>query len=484
MAGEAQGAASRAIAITSHAPSYDGQFGPAVHAIGAEAAARLDAIAGLLSTREEYLTAKSIAFEEADNAVVSGMASVPTMVIPNYFPFKFPQWLIDLLLFILAMVPGGDLIDILQQLGILLKGEDVDDLVLTLAVIGLLMDLGYIDPLPAEEGGNALAAVLKVLAKKIPNGPARDLIARTFREMLENPKEYGKLAKVLKDLITRTDVVTALATKHPDLFAKLLKGGPSAMEALLKHSDDVIVKYLDDLAAKGPKAQEFFEVLAKNPQALEVALRHGPDALDKLSQYGDDGIGLIARYQDDMLEFLVRTSDPAGDLALRTTRALEAAKQLRALGPSALDAAGPTQARALVGELAKDLVQGSGDRLVLGPWVDPKDWATQGGGFVEEALSNGGRYYEMPSAVFMELGGDVKLAQAVNKEIIMDQLQSGIKRIDYMGSGSYDYAFLPHTKSRWLELDTLYKNAASNGYTEVFAGADAYSTPMTSWVLP
>jgi hypothetical protein len=43
---------------------------------------------------------------------------------------------------------------------------------------------------------------------------------------------------------------------------------------------------------------------------------------------------------------------------------------------------------------------------------------------------------------------------------------------------------LPHTKSRWLELDTLYKNAASNGYTEVFAGADAYSTPMTSWVLP
>jgi len=113
------------------------------------------------------------------------------------------------------------------------------------------MDLGYIDPIPAEEVGNAGAALLKLIAKKIPKGPARDAIAKAFKAIIENTDKLPKFVDVFTKLVGRSNVLTALAEKHPELFAKLLNGSPEALEQMLKHSDDAIVKYLDEIAGKG-----------------------------------------------------------------------------------------------------------------------------------------------------------------------------------------------------------------------------------------
>lgn len=241
-----------ALSATAGAPSYDGQFGPEVRAIGQEASSRLRSFAGVLGTRNDYLVAKADAFEAADQAVVSGLSQIPLFALPPWITFQIeiPQWLKDAVAFIISMFPGGDLVDIIPQLWNMLRGEEVDDLVLTLAVIGLLMDLGYIDPIPAEEVGNAGAALFKLIAKKIPKGPARDAIAKAFKAILENTDKLPKFVEVFTHLVGRSKVLTALAEKHPELFAKLLNSSPEAMERMLKHSDDDIVKYLDEIAGQ------------------------------------------------------------------------------------------------------------------------------------------------------------------------------------------------------------------------------------------
>ena len=275
MAGDANHMADRAISVTAGAPSYEGQFGPQVHAIGAEAAGRMRALSLVLAERQEYLGFKAEAFESADQAVISTISQIPSYIIPPWIAFQIelPQWLLDAIQFIISMFPGGDLLDILPQLWNMLSGQEVDDLVLSLAVIGLLMDLGYIDPLPAEEVGNAGAALLKLIAKKIPKGPARDAIAKAFKAIIENTDKLPKFVEVLANLVGRSKVLTSLAEKHPELFAKLLNGGPEALEQMLKHGDDAIVKYLDEVAGKGLGRLDTVQGL----KISDLAQRYGVD---------------------------------------------------------------------------------------------------------------------------------------------------------------------------------------------------------------
>lgn len=73
---EADGLAGRALGVTSGAPSYEGQFGPAVHAIGAEAAGRIKQLASLLAERSEFLVQKAAAFEAADQGFVASILGI------------------------------------------------------------------------------------------------------------------------------------------------------------------------------------------------------------------------------------------------------------------------------------------------------------------------------------------------------------------------------------------------------------------------
>jgi len=65
--------ASKAWRLAASAPSYDGQFGPEVQAIGAEAVSRIGALAAALTARADFLRAKAEAFDAADTALVEGL---------------------------------------------------------------------------------------------------------------------------------------------------------------------------------------------------------------------------------------------------------------------------------------------------------------------------------------------------------------------------------------------------------------------------
>jgi hypothetical protein len=269
---QAGGLSSRAWDLTSNAPSHDGQFGPQVQAIGAEASARIAALTALLAAREEYLTAKAEAFDAADQAVVASFAAVLPPVFNLGEFFGIPQWVID---FIVAMIPFGDLVDILAQLKKWIVGEEVDDLVMCLAILGLLMDLGYVEPTPGGEGGNALAAILKAIAKAIPKGPVRDALTNLLKKSLKNLDEAGRLVRALWDLAKRGKVFGALLEKNPKAFVELLEAGPDAVRVLLRYSDDVILKYVDEVASlpRGIGHSNFLQGL----QVSELAQRYGVD---------------------------------------------------------------------------------------------------------------------------------------------------------------------------------------------------------------
>jgi hypothetical protein len=230
---------------TQFAPSYDGQFGPKVDSIGAEAWSRMSAQADRLDDLAERLRAKAGEFAAADQTPVTAVLPPGPWLDWDSFP-----WWLELAI---GLVPGGDLLDIGRQLETLIKGEDVDELVLILAALGLIADLGWLEPTPAGEVPNAGLAILKTVFKAIPAGPLRT-------------------------------VSTGAA-------------------------DDTARRRLVEIGEQVARHPELIDVLRRNPEAVPVLLRHGPEAVETLARYGDDGAAVIGRYGDDGLEALLRYGD-------------------------------------------------------------------------------------------------------------------------------------------------------------------------------
>lgn len=164
---------------------------------------------------------------------------------------KIPWWLE----MGISVIPFGDLYDIIKELVIdQLKGENIDALVLSLAIFGLIADLGWLAPTPgAEDVPNVALATLKTIAKNVPPGPARDAIAEIIEQAVKNPDDLKRLGEVSAQLV---------------------------------------------------KNSEVFEVLLKNPDVLKVVLKNGPETVEFAAKYGDDAIYVMTKYGDDAVEIL------------------------------------------------------------------------------------------------------------------------------------------------------------------------------------
>jgi len=161
--------------VVNKAPNYEGQFGPKVHALGAEATARAHKCLSALSDLKDGLQVKADAFEAADRMGAEGISSIGQRLlsIKTGEPlFEIPEWVWEL---IIGFLPLGDAYDIMKQLANSLKEEEVDKLVLVLAILGLIADLGHLQPLPSvEDAPNVVLVFFKTAVKQIPPGPARD----------------------------------------------------------------------------------------------------------------------------------------------------------------------------------------------------------------------------------------------------------------------------------------------------------------------
>jgi hypothetical protein len=307
----------------------------------------------------------------------------------------------------ISMAPGGDALDLAIQGRNLVTGQQVDWLVTGLSVFGLASDVGWLDlfaPDPVD-GTNAALGLAKSLLKQLPAGPARDAL----QQMLRNPAEYGRLLATLRSIWNNRAALRALED---------------------------------------------------SPEVVVWLLRNGPEAAETLARYGHDGVALVERaprLAEEMIRFLTRTPDAAGDLVSRASDGLEAAERLAQVGLVS-DEAGP-----LIGRIVEGSTHGSGDRVVLGPWVNPSRWADEGGGYVEEAIEHGGIYFETPPGLFDALGRDSKLAWAANREFLRTQLTSG-RTIQYVGDVADALRTSPLDSMRRREIEFLLDHASEFGY--------------------
>jgi hypothetical protein len=216
------------LALTMSAPSYDGEFGPRVRALGAEAEARARAIARSLIESSSQLRTRVEAFEQVDRAGAEGLGGLGAMIPPPLIRFpEPPEWLIDLLMIVLSFFAIGDIIDILDQLWKKLSGQQADDLVLLLAVLGLLADSGHLIPVPSgEDAPNAILAIIKQIARRMPSGPGREALEKLVREAVENPKEAARLLERL----------ARFGDEGIDIVRRY---GDQGLEALLRHGDEL-----------------------------------------------------------------------------------------------------------------------------------------------------------------------------------------------------------------------------------------------------
>ncbi len=135
------------------------------------------------------------------------------------------------------------------------------------------------------------------------------------------------------------------------------------------------------------------------------------------------------------------------------THAVLTASRLRQVGAHSDEGA------RLVKALAEQSTRGKGNRVVLGEWIE-------NGGYVAEAIKNGGIYFETADGVYDALGRNSELAWTVNEQFLRSQLESGIDRIVLHGFASPVQALDVLSKGRALrkEIEYLLRHAAEYGY--------------------
>jgi uncharacterized protein YukE len=401
------------------APSYNGQFAHQLNTFGTEATSRAHKHTGALSDLSDGLRVKADAFENADRVGADGISGIGQhhFTIKRGGPwFEIPDWIKE---FIIGFLPLGDLLDIFKELKRLILEGETDDLVLALAVLGLIADLGWLDGFIPDglDAANAALSALKTLVKGVPPGPAREAIRVVVQRLMRNTDEvplfFGSLFEVLK----HEEILIALGDNHKALAA-VLDAGPEVMEHLGKNKEITL-----ELLSYGDDAL----VILKNTEALDVLSRHGPEAIDAIRKAA------------------------SSDLPEQALEAVEAALDLHRFGSEADEAA------SLIEKIATFSSHGSGDRVVIGKWVE-------GGGYVQEAVENGGVYYMTMDGVYDALGRSNDLAWLTNERFLKDQLERGINRIDIFGETIEHIERHAIGTTRWKEINFLKKHAAEYGY--------------------
>ena len=160
-------------------------------------------------------------------------------LLENLFSLELPWWLDAGLSFLVI----GDLLDILrEQLLKRLKGQEPDNLITAIALLGLLADLGHINPLPfAEDTPNVVLAILKPLVKRLPKGKTREYLAQLIERAVQNPDDRKFLVDLMMSLKEHNDILEKLVKNpkvDPKVMMAVLQGGSEFVELLAKHGDD------------------------------------------------------------------------------------------------------------------------------------------------------------------------------------------------------------------------------------------------------
>ncbi len=233
------------------------------------------------------------------------------------------------------------------------------------------------------------------------------------------------------------DVPELIATYGDEIVPLLLQYGDDAVDIIGAYGDDGIALLLrfgdktDDAIALvkefGTPAAKVLDAVdltsAKtllttlNASSLEYAIKQGPEAVKALSYWPDS---YLIKYGD---ELILRAKDDA--------RALEAASKLVKLKDL-----NTKEAQDLIDTIAYNSIQGGGNRLVLGKWVNN---GTLDNGFIGVARADGALFYGTNPGLAKIFSGSTDLPQqdlfwAVNNRVLEISVAHDFK-IDYSLDG-------------------------------------------------
>ncbi|ACL26534.1 hypothetical protein [Chloroflexus aggregans] len=148
---------------------------------------------------------------------------------------ELPWWL-DVVLSFLGI---GDIIDLIrEQIIKRFAGKEPDNLITAIAVLGLVADAGWLQPIPSvEDAPNVTLALLKTIAKRLPKGKTRDYLAELIEKTAKNPDDFKRLVDFGVALNKHPDILETLIAS-PKVMRAALEGGSEFVELLAKYGDD------------------------------------------------------------------------------------------------------------------------------------------------------------------------------------------------------------------------------------------------------
>ncbi len=254
-----------------------------------------------------------------------------------------------------------------------------------------------------------------------------------------------------------------------------------------KYGDDVVdfVKvYGDDAIVLIRRYQsDAIEIIRDyGDKGIDLLVKYGDNAISLIKKYGDDGIDILERHGDEILEvsengILIITGENAErivrELSEITDNEVFYSVTSGALNLPQSTREGINAAQKYVkigkrGDGSEELLQiivdnstrGSGNRLVLGKWDKMED----GGGYVKEALDNGGIFLDTGSEISKLLDENGIEFWVINEKFLENQLESGVERIDFVSGDIWDVLAKDPKSYRAKEIQWLLENAPKKGY--------------------
>ncbi len=206
---------------------------------------------------------------------------------------------------------------------------------------------------------------------------------------------------------------------------------------------------LDDLAGAGAIPREVID----NPSPAGGFEHHTPS----LPPAGDHAAPGVWDYSDGYSEHAPGVASNLNDAFVNGHPTVDLARELADLSTHHMP--GPPDTA-------------NADRLVLGKWAGMDD------GYIGEARSNGGIYFDTGDATWNALGHGLSDEQArtvtwrVNEQFLRTQMENQVQRIDYIidfkrFSSVEDVVRLDPTSFSAMEIRYLTENAAAHGYERV-----------------
>ncbi len=247
------------------------------------------------------------------------------------------------------------------------------------------------------------------------------------------------------------DAIDLIGLYGDDAAEILTQYGDDGLVLLSTHGDDSIVVLnnlqttIDEQALSGIVDQDQITQTASAilNNSNDVIPLDNPDVLGYFLKTGPEGVEYVSNYSNNV------------DDVLKTVEAISAAEQLSIIGSNS------DEARELIDTIVDASTHGTGDKVVIGQWVE------DGYGYIEYASDTEGIFFDTPPGLYDATGSQRSIMEEINQEFLRKQLEDGIPTIELFNETIEEVRLNRPDSFTCMELDFLEEVAPQYGYTLV-----------------